>query len=165
LFYSCVEPAEKKPSGTNLKSVQDSALNYNHQVVRAEIMEIDDFILRYHWEMTRTPTGLRYMIYRKGVGSTVRQGDNVAINYKINLLNGDLVFQSDSMSVVTFEIGKRKMISGLEEGIMLMNKGSRAKLIIPSHLAYGLLGDLATIPAGSVLVCDVEIYAIDRSDN
>jgi len=38
-----------------------------------------------------------------------------------------------------------------------MRQGDRAKLIVPSHLAFGLLGDLKKIPAGATLVYDIEI--------
>jgi FKBP-type peptidyl-prolyl cis-trans isomerase FkpA len=161
-LVSCNETPENSTSGTNLHWMEDSVVTFNHQIVKTEIQEIDDFILRYHWEMKKTPTGLRVMIYQKGEGPYAKGGDIVAIKYKINLLNGDLVFKSDSISPFTVEVGKREMISGLDEGIMLMKKGGRAKMIVPSHLAYGLLGDMATIPAGAVLVLDVELCAINQ---
>ena len=113
--------------------------------------------------MNETQTGLRYLVYKKGEGNRVEQGDVVAIKYKINLLNGDMVFRSDSISLVHIEVGARTVVSGLEEGLMLMKKGDRAKLIVPSHLAYGVLGDMAKIPARAVLVYDVEVCAIKRS--
>jgi FKBP-type peptidyl-prolyl cis-trans isomerase FkpA len=159
-LFSCRQTPEKIPSGANSQWMDDSVVTYNHQVVREEIQEIDDFIVRYHWEMQKTPTGMRFMKYKNGDGPNAGQGDIVTIKFRINLLNGDPVYQSDSTSPFTVELGKRKVISGLEEGVMLMNKGSRAKLIVPSHLAYGLLGDMSTIPAGAALVMDVELCGI-----
>lgn len=161
LLISCNQPVENNQPPQNPKSLEDSAVSFNHQIVQSEIQEIDDFILRYHWEMKKTPTGLRYMIYKKGEGSAVKPGDMVEIKYKVNLLNGDLVYESASNAPLSFEAGKRKVVSGLEEGIMLMTKGGRAKLIVPSHLAFGLLGDMAKVPARAVLICDVELYAIN----
>ncbi|MDP1621599.1 MAG: FKBP-type peptidyl-prolyl cis-trans isomerase [Bacteroidales bacterium] len=137
-------------------------INYNREVVKTENQEIDDFIARYRWDMMKTQTGLRYMIYENGHGNHARQGDQVSIKYKINLLTGDLVFQSDTGSTVILEIGKRKVVSGLEEGILQMQQGDRAKLIVPSHLAYGLLGDMASIPAGATLVIDVELCTVNK---
>lgn len=124
------------------------------------MQEIDDFINRYHWEMTRTETGLRYMIYNAGKGPFVKKGDLVELKYKISLLNGDVVGSSESSSTLSVEIGKRNVVSGLEEGLMFMNKGTHAKLIVPSHLAYGLLGDMAKIPARAALVIDVELCSV-----
>jgi FKBP-type peptidyl-prolyl cis-trans isomerase FkpA len=159
-FVSCSERPENKQQTTNLHMLEDSVAAFNHQVVKTEIQEIDDFILRYHWAMNQTPTGLRYMIYQKGTGPSAKQGDSVTIKYRINLLNGDLVYESDDKTNFTFLLGKRNVTSGLEEGIMLMRRGSRAKLVVPSHLAFGVLGDLAKIPARAALVYDVELNAI-----
>ncbi len=132
----------------------------NHQLVGTEIQEIDDFMHRYHWDMNETQTGLRYMIYRHGTGPCAEPGSRVGIKYKVSLLNGDLVLIPDSTRIFTFELGKRNVTSGLEEGVMLMKKGSRAKLIVPSHLAFGLLGDMDKIPSRAVLVYDVELCEI-----
>jgi FKBP-type peptidyl-prolyl cis-trans isomerase FkpA len=163
-LISCNETTPEVKSTKNFQSTGDSVTRYNQQIVKTEIQEIDDFMLRYHWEMKETPTGLRYMIYKKGSGPDARQGDVVSIKYKVNLLNGDLVDLSDPTSLLTVEIGKRTVVSGLEEGIMLMKKGSKAKLIVPSHLAFGLLGDLKKIPARAVLVYDVELCEIEKSN-
>jgi FKBP-type peptidyl-prolyl cis-trans isomerase len=46
---------------------------------------------------------------------------------------------------------------------MLMRTGSRAKLIVPSHLAFGLLGDLKKIPEQAVLVYDIELVEVKES--
>ncbi len=122
---------------------------------------MDDYIFRYQWVMKNTETGLRYMIYRNGDGHYPKEGDTVTIKYSVNLLNGDLIYRSDTATPYAFILGKRNIVSGLEEGIMLMNAGSRSKLILPSHLAFGLLGDMSKIPSRAVLVCDVEICAIN----
>jgi FKBP-type peptidyl-prolyl cis-trans isomerase FkpA len=167
LFLACVS-CNETPSTVNAGkaiSLADSVAAYNQQVVKTEIQEIDDFIGRYHWEMSTSQTGLRCMIYVKGQGQVPRQGDIVKIKYDIHLLNGELVYHSDSASSLNVEIGKGKVVSGLEEGLMLMKKGEKAKLIVPAHLAFGLLGDLLKIPSRAALVMDVEIIEINRSKN
>jgi FKBP-type peptidyl-prolyl cis-trans isomerase len=50
-----------------------------------------------------------------------------------------------------------QVIPGWDEGLMLLKKGSKAKLIIPSPLGYGESGAGALIPANSILVFDVEV--------
>ncbi|MBU3677946.1 MAG: hypothetical protein FGM54_12305, partial [Chitinophagaceae bacterium] len=60
----------------------------------------------------------------------------------------------------------RMVIPGWDEGIALLNKGAKAKLIIPSTLAYGeqsMPGNKNNdkgIPANSSLVFDVEVIDI-----
>ena len=71
-----------------------------------------------------------------------------------------MVLTTDPHKNFSFEIGKSRVVNGLEEGVLLMKKGGRAKLIVPSHLAFGLLGDPGKIPARAVLVYDVELCDI-----
>ena len=147
---SCSESPEKSEPSTGKKSLEDSVIRYNNQIVISESQEIDDFILRYQWVMHKTQTGLRYMIYQQGKGPAASQGDIVTIRYSVNLLNGDKVYTTDSSAGFSFEAGKRNVVSGLEEGIMLMNKGSRAKLIVPSHL----------VPVGVVIILIFAVRAV-----
>ena len=159
-MISCVESPEKEASA-GLPTVKgDSVIAFNQRLVEVENQEIEDYIARYHWNMNKTQTGLRYMIYKQGSGPRPEKGITVGIRYAISLLNGDQVYQSDPARVYTFETGTGKVPSGLEEGVLLMNKGSRLKLIVPSHLALGLLGDLQKIPSRAVLVFDVELCEV-----
>jgi FKBP-type peptidyl-prolyl cis-trans isomerase len=43
---------------------------------------------------------------------------------------------------------------------MLMKEGEKAIFIIPSHLAFGLLGDENKIPKRATLVYDVELVQV-----
>ncbi len=62
-----------------------------------------------------------------------------------------------------FTLGAGNVIKGCDEGVALMRIGSKAKLIIPSPLAYGsrsIPGNKNNpkgVPANSVLIFDVEI--------
>jgi hypothetical protein len=49
------------------------------------------------------------------------------------------------------------VIKGWTEGIQLMTKGGKYKFYIPADLAYGDKGAGGVIPAGSLLVFDVEL--------
>jgi peptidylprolyl isomerase len=48
-----------------------------------------------------------------------------------------------------------QVIPGWEEGIALVNKGSKVRFIIPPQLAFGNK-KVGQIPANSVLIFDVE---------
>lgn len=168
LFLGCqsaVDPTRDKEKVDNLQMMDDSLLNYNRNIVEAERQEIDDFINRYKWEMQMTSTGLRYMVYQKSSGLSPKQGASVSISYSIKLLNGNLVYQSNASKPVTFTIGKGEVTNGLEEGVLLMKQDERAKFVVPSHLAFGLLGDLDKIPNRAILVYDVELIHVVNKTN
>jgi FKBP-type peptidyl-prolyl cis-trans isomerase FkpA len=160
LLYSCGEEPQPGNSTRNLSMMSDSIVNYNKGVIRTEDQQIDDFIARYGWRVEKTPTGLRYLIYKKGTGPRSAKGKTAVIGYTVKLLTGALCYSSDKDGPREFRIGYGGVESGIEEGILLMRVGDRAKFIVPSHLAYGLLGDQKKIPQNATLVYDVELLKL-----
>ena len=136
---------------------EEPLINANKYLVKTEDERIKDYISRYEWNMEPTGTGLRYMIYHKGNGENVEIGDIVMYNYVISLLTGKLCYSSEKEGPGTFLVGKSDEVDGLQEGILLLRVGDKAKFIIPSHLAFGLLGDENNIPQKAALVYDIEV--------
>jgi FKBP-type peptidyl-prolyl cis-trans isomerase FkpA len=139
------------------KKAKESLEKANRVLVHAEEENINDFVKRYGWDVEKTGSGLRYMIYKAGDGPKVEKGINVSLAYDLRFLTGDIVYSSTEDGLLTFQAGRGGVPSGLEEGILLLHKGDRAKFILPSHLAFGLLGDNKRIPPRAVLVYDVEV--------
>jgi FKBP-type peptidyl-prolyl cis-trans isomerase len=129
----------------------------NKHLLKNEKQDIQDFINRYHYKMTETGTGLYYEIYKNGNGEQARKGKIAELNFTVRLLNGQVVYKSDEEGVKEFKIGKGGVESGLEEGILLLHVGDHARFILPSHLAFGLLGDRERIPAKAAIVYDIEL--------
>ncbi len=157
---SCQESPGPVQSTGHTPMTDDSVLKYNHQVVREESQEIDDFVARHHWNMQVSQTGLRYMVYKHGNGQNPKRGEIVSIKYCVSLINGDLVYNADTLNPFEFETGKAAVPNGLEEGVLLLKTGDHAKFILPSHLAFGLLGDMDKIKSREILVYDVVLYRI-----
>jgi FKBP-type peptidyl-prolyl cis-trans isomerase len=163
LFSYCNEDNNKKNSHKlNItKAFQDTLVAVNKALVESEDDEIDNLIARYQWNMNKTSTGLRYLIYKKKSGNDYpHKGNIVTINYSVKLINGIEVYNSSKDGKKVFEIGKRQVERGLEEGVMLMKLNEKAKLVIPSYLAFGLVGDNNRIPLKATLIYDVEVVNI-----
>ena len=110
--------------------------------------------------MELTGSGLRYLIYEKGGGDLVDSGRTVIINYTVNLIDGTLCYSSEINGTKGFALGKGEVENGLDEGVFYMRVGDKAKFILPSNLAYGLMGDGNKIPSHSVLIYDVELIDV-----
>jgi FKBP-type peptidyl-prolyl cis-trans isomerase FkpA len=163
LFFSCDGNRHRSVEVPfDAEAYREPLMQANKQVTRNEDDLIVDFIKRYGWHMVKTGTGLRYMIYHNGDGGPVQKGDEVTINYSVMLLNGDSVYSSQTNGPMVITAGTRDVESGLEEGILLLHHGDKAKFILPSHLAFGLLGDFDKIPQKATLVYDVEVLNIKR---
>lgn len=157
LAVSCKDETRKARTTDHILMIDKDVMDYHHQVVRSENEEIGEYISRHLWKMIQTPTGLRYMILGKGNGKKIVKGDEIRLKFRISLLNGNEIYSSDSLGFKVVYPGVSEEETGLQEALLLMSRGDHAKLIIPSHLAYGLLGDLKKIPAGATLVYDVEV--------
>lgn len=149
------KPEEDKESKPGIS--QNQLLEVNEKLVTSEDRQIESYTGRYGWKMEVTGSGLRYMIYRKGNGPVARPGGTVAVNYTLSLLSGDTLETSQDNMPRIIRLGSREVEKGLEEGILMLRVGDRAKFIIPSHLAFGLQGDVGRIPPRATLVYDIEL--------
>jgi len=85
-------------------------------------------------------------------------GDTVEVNYKGMFLDGKVFDSSEGSPVpVKFPIGVGAVIKGWDEALTMMNVGGKAKILIPSELAYGANGAQNVIPPYTPLVFEVEI--------
>jgi gliding motility-associated peptidyl-prolyl isomerase len=151
------EGRKNKPSSRQSK---EQLIEANKRAVGTEEQHIDDFLTRYKWDVKETGTGLRYMIYKSGDGRVANEGNVVILEYTVKLITGDVVYSSRDKGPLLFTVGKGEVISGLEEGILFLHVGDKAKFIIPSHLAYGLIGDQEEIHGKATLIYDVEFVGI-----
>ena len=148
--------------GENLYEKQEKLVEINKILVKKDAEKIASFIKRQGWNMTETQTGLWYMIYERGRGIKAQTGMVATVNYKISLLDGTECYQSDDSGPRQFKIGQGGVESGLEEGILFMHEGDKARFIMPPHLAYGLLGDNHKIPARAIIIYEVELIKLDE---
>src|SRR5690606_1684456 len=108
-----------------------------------------------------TESGLRYKIIQKGEGAKPVQGQTVAVHYKGQLTDGTVFDSSYKRNEpLEFPVGVGQVIPGWDEGIMLLQVGDKARLVIPSHLGYGSRGAGGVIPPNAHLIFDVELMDI-----
>lgn len=109
----------------------------------------------------KTASGLRYKILKKGNGNSPKKGQTVSVHYEGALLDGE-VFDSSYQrnQPIDFTLGTGQVIPGWDEGISLLRKGDKARLVIPPQLAYGSAGAGGVIPPDAVLIFEVELMDI-----
>lgn len=109
----------------------------------------------------KTESGLRYKIEEKGTGTQPEKGKTVAVHYKGMLTDGTVFDSSYKRNEpIEFPLGKGYVIAGWDEGIALLKEGGQARLVVPSHLAYGAQGAGGVIPPNATLVFDVELVKV-----
>jgi len=95
----------------------------------------------------------------EGDGEKPTAEDRVQVHYTGELISGE-VFDSSRERGEPVTFGLNQVIPGWTEGLQLMSEGSRAKLYIPSELAYGPGGNQRIGP-NETLVFDVELLEIN----
>ncbi len=119
------------------------------------------------WKVTgdtvTTATGLRYLIMSEGSGPNAQKDDTVTVHTSGWFVDGSAFYSTyDQGDPLVFPLGAtpQRVISGWEEGLLLMKKGSKFQLICPPNLAYGESGRPGAIPPNATLVFDVELMGI-----
>ncbi len=105
-----------------------------------------------------TDSGLQYEVMVEGKGAMPSKGDKVRVHYHGMFPDGS-VFDSSVRRGQPAEFPVTGVIAGWVEALQLMPVGSKWKLTIPHHLAYGERG-AGSIPPFSTLVFEVELLDI-----
>ncbi len=111
-------------------------------------------------EVVTTESGLQYEILSRGDGTKPALTDKVRVHYHGTLTNGD-VFDSSVDRGESISFPLNGVIKGWQEGLQLMNVGSKYKFYIPYDLAYGANAAGAKIKPFSALVFEVELLGIE----
>lgn len=91
-----------------------------------------------------------------------KPGDVVTVHYTGTLDNGEK-FDSSRDRGIPFQctIGVGQVIKGWDMTLPTLSVGSRAKLTVPCHEAYGSSGFPGLIPPNATLVFDVELLDVN----
>lgn len=101
-------------------------------------------------------SGLAYKVLRHGDGPKPSAGQLVKVHYTGYLADGKKFDSSlDRKQPFTFTLGKGQVIKGWDEGVALMQPGSRFLFRLPPNLAYGGSGAGGLIPPNATLYFDV----------
>jgi FKBP-type peptidyl-prolyl cis-trans isomerase len=110
----------------------------------------------------KTESGMVYIELQAGSGAQPQPTDKVKVHYTGKLIDG-AVFDSsvERGEPVTFPLNQ--VIPGWTEGVGMMKVGGKARLVIPSDLAYGDSAQPgSSIPAGATLDFEVELLSIEE---
>lgn len=113
-------------------------------------------------QMTKTSSGLYYKDLVVGTGKAAAKDSVLKVYYTGWLTTGHQFDSNRGKTPFQFTVGGNQVIPGWDEGLIAgtpMRVGGRRLLVIPPELGYGFRTS-GTIPAGSVLVFDVELVGV-----
>ena len=151
------------------KKVQQEKMNK----VKADLLKL---IEDNEENLVSLPSGLKYIMLKKGTGVKPAIGSKVQVYYAGYFTTGDL-FDTNVIEIAKLydKYDHRResgggynpkpmdyspdalLIAGFKEGLQQMGIGDKVLLMIPSHLAYGEQGSRGVIPPNSDLLFELEI--------
>ena len=138
----------------------ETYIKVNRSLVEREQKKIEQYIKDHNLEMESTGTGLWYGVETRGEGEKIKKGQVITLDYEIKLMDGTVCYSSEETGPKEFLVGQGGVESGLEEGVLLLKPGAKARFIMPPHLAHGLIGDDDQIPSRAIIVYEVEVLDV-----
>ena len=119
--------------------------------------EVLSYLIENKIDIKPNHSGLVYIPIENGQGDLPQLGDKVAFHYTGSYFSGEVFDSSYGKPYpLIIELGKGMIIKGLEEALLQMRKGAKAKVIIPFYLAYDDM-DNAPVPPYSNLIFELEL--------
>ena len=137
-------------------------MDENQRAMRIEDRDIENYVERHHLQVAKSGTGLRVGMVRDLQGPTAQPDQWVAVNYRVELISGRVCYTSEPGKPESFKVEHDDVESGLHEGIQYLSPGDSAILVIPSHRAFGLLGDTKEIPPRSTVIYHIGLVEVSE---
>jgi len=149
-LYACKKPAAPQlPSnkGNTPDSTKYFLTQINSDIIAHEDSILSVFVAENFPDFRKTKDGFWYKIISKKSNRKILKTDTALVRYKLyNLYNQQL--KSENFIA---HFGKKEMTIGLEQGLLLMNKGDSAIFVVPWYLAFGAKGNETVKPYTSII--------------
>jgi len=104
------------------------------------------------------PSGIYIIENVPGQGAGIDTGGVVKVHLVLSLLNGKQLYSTYQKGKPSeFQYGQKFDTPGLQEAVGKLKKGSKARVIVPSNMAYAEQGRGILVPPYTTLVYELEI--------
>lgn len=122
---------------------------------------IDEYLKSNKLDVKPNSNGLYFLEREKGAGISPEMGDSVTVHYKQFLLDGKkLVDSRESNIPFKFVAGRGQVLLGWEIAIRNMKEGGKARILLPSNLAYHDRGAGKFIEPYTPLIYEIELIDV-----
>lgn len=128
-----------------------------------ELSMLSDYLKENNIHVTPTSSGLYLIKEKETSGRIPQRGHGVKINYSGSFLDGRIFDSTTSRGPFEFGLGvSDQVIPAIEQALYLMHEGEKAKIIVPSFLAFGEKGSSSGIvPAYTPVIYEVELLKVN----
>ena len=156
---------------TSKKAVEqiEKEISSSDSLVKADDKIIQDYMAKNNLKGNKTQWGTYVVIDSAGTGPMIGENDVAVVNYTGRTFD-DSTFDSNTnpkfahSEPLYVDMSGWRVMPGWIDGLKLMQKGSKGKIIVPSYLAYGKSGRAPKIGPDQNLVFDIKVTDIVDQD-
>ncbi|MBL4605585.1 MAG: gliding motility-associated peptidyl-prolyl isomerase GldI [Flavobacteriaceae bacterium] len=143
-MISCASPEARRPISYTKTQTLASATEQLKKINKIEEAKVLAYIKNDSLHTYITSSNgywFQYLLKNETQGSALKKGTIATISYEIYDLNDQVIYSKEELGVKEYTIDKEDFIPALQSGIKMMRVGEIIKFIIPSHHAFGVVGD------------------------
>ncbi len=135
------------------------------RTIETELAELDDFLdllIEKGYDIDTTDLGIYYIVNEEGEGLSPVAGDTVSVEYVGSFLNGSIFDASQDHwqeGIWEFVYLEQSLITGFNNALSVMSKGSEIDAIMASPFAYGITGS-GSIPPYTTIIFNLKLNNI-----
>ena len=165
LLFSCKHSYQKRIIDKPNDNVSNFFINANKKIIQNEEQSIDSLLGFSNIPFIKDSTGIRIFIDYSDLNTDIsnypKEANLVTARYNCVVFDDvNTLLDNRLIDTISFKIGYSKQMRGLNYAIKLLQIGDKAKIIIPSYLAFGMSGYGKTVPPYSTLLLNVELLNI-----
>ena len=151
-----------------IKTEDEARKDYEKQLVELQVAEdsiLQVYLKENNIKVPATETGLYFKSLKEGRGPLATKGDLVTVEFNMSTLDGTQIFSTEETGEpVFFELGQPFDTEGMNQALLKMKEGGKARVIIPSSLAFGERGRGGMVPPYTTLISELELVKIQSKE-
>jgi len=155
IYIKLVDVKPRKELEENLRKQEEELAKLREE----EPKKLNEYLQKNMISVKPTSSGLYYIELKKGRGEKITPNSVVKLHYRGELIDGTVFDSSEGKEPIEIIVGIGEGMPGWDEALQMMQKGTKAKIIVPSSLAYGKQ-QAGPIPPYSTLVFTLEVVSV-----
>jgi len=169
-FSACKSPEAQRPAQQSGTSFIDASIERNKRIFEEEKAQIETII--------NTSTDTEYLISKSGfwytyivkdsvAGPRPLFGDEIMFRYNVIDLNGTTILSEEKIGPQAMLVDQtnQELVSGLRDGLKLMQVGETITFLLPSYKAYGYYGIEGKLGSNIPIKSTVTLTSINKKQN
>ncbi|WP_322969661.1 FKBP-type peptidyl-prolyl cis-trans isomerase [Faecalibacter sp. LW9] len=162
-LWSCDNQVVQYPVSYNNDDFMQRSQERGKILLQEEVSWFNDYRAKSDLKFNKTESGI--WITNAGVktNTTAKVGDYINFTYQVYDLDNNIIYNYNEIGEQKVILGKADIIRGLHSSLQLIEEGTQARVLLPSFLSYGGMGDDAKIGPNQPLILDIKVNTIKKN--